>query len=181
MDTIVIGGGIAGLYAALDNPRTLVLEASDHLGGRICTHTKSPPQYEIGAGRIHARHKLVRGLIHRFGLTEIPLPVSATDTELLRVLPLERTEDMRQMTYAQFCRRSMSRAQVEALRQAFGYYSEFEVMNAYDAVDMLRRALSGKFFIVKEGLSELVRRMAEHVNYNSTIKCVSCGPRATTA
>ena len=36
MDTIVvIGGGIAGLYAALDRPRTLVLEASDHLGGRI--------------------------------------------------------------------------------------------------------------------------------------------------
>jgi len=59
----------------------------------------------------------------------------------------------------------MSPSQVEQLRQEFGYYSEFEVMNAYDAVDMLQRALSGKFIVVKEGLSELVRRMSKHVNY----------------
>ena len=163
MDTIVIGGGIAGLYAGLDNPRTLVLEASDRLGGRI--YTRKEPQYEIGAGRIHLKHALVRGLLRRFHLTEVPLARSATDLQLLRTLPLTRTEEMRSLTYAQYCRRRMSRAQVDFLRQAFGYYSEFEVMNAYDAVDMLQRALSGSFIVVKEGLSELVRRMAVHVNY----------------
>ena len=160
--TIVIGGGISGLYAALDND-ALVLEASERLGGRI--YTRREPPYEIGAGRIHAKHKLVRGLIRRFGLTEVALPPSPTDKMLLQTLPLERTEDMRNVTYAQYCRKTMTRAAVEELRQAFGYYSEFEVMNAYDAVDMLKRALSGKFVVVKEGLSELVRRMAPHIKY----------------
>jgi monoamine oxidase len=163
METIVIGGGIAGLYAALDRPHTLVLEASDRLGGRI--YTRHEPQYEIGAGRYHVDHKLLRGLIHRFKLTEIPLAKVASDRELLRTLPLKRTEEMRNVTYAQYCRRHKSRAEVERLRQAFGYYSEFEVMNAYDSVDLLQHALSGSFFVVKEGLSELIRRMAKEIKY----------------
>jgi len=159
----VIGGGIAGLYAALDQPHTLLLEASDRLGGRI--YTRHEPQYEIGAGRYHVDHKLLRGLIHRFKLTEVPLAHVASDRHLLRTLPLKRTEEMRNVTYAQYCRRSMSRAKVERLRQQFGYYSEFEVMNAYDSVDLLQSALSGSFFVVKEGLSELIRRMAKQVKY----------------
>ena len=163
MDTIVIGGGIAGLYAALDRPHTLLLEASDRLGGRI--YTRHEPQYEIGAGRYHVNHKILRGLLHRFQLTEVPLARVASDQTLLRTLPLKRTEDMRNLTYAQYCRQRMSRAEVERLRQAFGYYSEFEVMNAYDAADLLQQALSGSFLVVKEGLSELVRRMAKHVKY----------------
>lgn len=161
MDTIVIGGGIAGLYAGLDNPKTLVLEASDRLGGRI--YTRHDPHYEIGAGRIHVKHTLVRQLIHRFGLTEVPLKQSKTDKQLLKMLPLERTEDMRNMTYAEYCKGKVNH--VETLRQMFGYSSEFDVMNAYDAADMLKRALSGKYVIVKEGLSELIRRMSKHVNY----------------
>jgi protoporphyrinogen oxidase len=98
-------------------------------------------------------------------LTEVELDQTATDKALLQTLPLERTDDMRMVTYAEYLRKRMSRAQVEELRQSFGYYSEFEVMNAYDAVDMLKRALSGKFVVVKEGLSELVRRMAPHVRH----------------
>jgi monoamine oxidase len=184
METIVIGGGIAGLYAGLDRPNTLVLEASDRLGGRI--YTRHEPQYEIGAGRIHAKHGIVRGLIRRFGLTEVPLKRSPTDEHLLRTLPLKRTEAMRNVTYAQYCRNQCRkktckrtiRAEVERLRQEFGYYSEFEVMNAYDAADMLQRALSGSFVVVKEGLSELVKRMAVHVNYklNHKVQSVEVTP-----
>ena len=162
-DTIVVGGGIAGMYVALDSPRTLVLESTSRLGGRIYTH--KTPHYEVGAGRIHASHRLLRKLLKRYNLTEIPLPQSPTDKALLDVLPLDRDESMRNITYSAHCRRFYSPEQVDALRHAFGFWSEFEVMNAYDACDMLTRALRGKYFIVKEGLSELIHRMAKDLHY----------------
>jgi hypothetical protein len=46
----------------------------------------------------------------------------------------------------------------------FGYTSEFLEMNAKDAIRMFKKKL-GDYFVVKEGLSELVRRMSLHINY----------------
>jgi monoamine oxidase len=73
-DTIIVGGGIAGLYAALSLPhqKVLLLEESNYWGGRIKTHYN--PQYEIGAGRFHKNHRILWKLIQRFKLTPIPLP-----------------------------------------------------------------------------------------------------------
>jgi len=173
LDTIVIGGGIAGLYVALDAPQTLLLEATSRLGGRIFTH--QTPRYEIGAGRIDKRHVLLRGLLKRFGLSEINLKPSKTDEDLLALLPLQQPPSARNTTLGDLLREKMSADEVEKMRHAFGYYSEFEVMNAYDASALLREALSGKYFVVKEGLSELIKRMATNVNYklNHSVKRVS--------
>lgn len=88
--TVIVGGGIAGLWLAdkisaqRQGPVT-VLEKYNYLGGRIVT---SKAGYEIGAGRVHETHRMVRALIRRFGLHESPmkpdtywLPVGATVAE----------------------------------------------------------------------------------------------------
>ncbi|MBL4647295.1 MAG: FAD-dependent oxidoreductase [Rhizobiales bacterium] len=57
VDVIIIGAGIAGLTAAQKlqklNYSVLVLEAKDHIGGRLKTDWSLGAPFEIGAGWIH--------------------------------------------------------------------------------------------------------------------------------
>ncbi len=54
-DTVVVGAGIAGLDAAfrLNGPKTLLLEKTGRIGGRIYTRTRDGIFYELGALFFH--------------------------------------------------------------------------------------------------------------------------------
>jgi hypothetical protein len=73
--TLIIGGGIAGLYLAeqlaeRDRNNVLLIEKNNYFGGRVYTFTDDSRklQYEAGAGRIHRDHSRVNALVDRFGL-----------------------------------------------------------------------------------------------------------------
>lgn len=73
-NTLIIGGGITGLYLAEQLAKrgddVLLLEKNPYFGGRVYTFRdrRRRLEYEAGAGRIHRRHRLVAGLVRRFGL-----------------------------------------------------------------------------------------------------------------
>ena len=73
MTTIIVGGGITGLYLARElakkGTKILLIEKDRHVGGRI--HTING--LEAGAGRIHESHKLTLGLIKEYGLDTIQI------------------------------------------------------------------------------------------------------------
>lgn len=79
-DTIVVGGGIGGLYASYKlqqkhNSKTkthsiLLLEANDRLGGRIHSVTKDDLTYEAGAARFHDKQRKIMELIDEFKLKD---------------------------------------------------------------------------------------------------------------
>jgi len=73
LDTIIIGGGIAGLAAANKLQRAgqkvLVLEASERPGGRIVRMTRNGDAAEAGAQGIHTNYTEMFGLIDQVGLT----------------------------------------------------------------------------------------------------------------
>jgi monoamine oxidase len=75
-DIIIIGGGIAGLYATYKihkrNPliKVLLIEKEKRLGGRIHTFTNENMTVEAGAGRINGSQPLIMNLIGELGLTE---------------------------------------------------------------------------------------------------------------
>ena len=86
-DTIVVGGGIGGLYTSYklqqkynektETHKILLLEADKKLGGRIQSVTKDDLTYDTGAARFHAnQHKLMR-LIDDFGLNSKLITLSA--------------------------------------------------------------------------------------------------------
>lgn len=74
-DVVIVGGGIGGLYTAyrllLSRPelRVLLLEKSDHLGGRVWTFSDKHMTVDAGAGRFSEGHARVVALIHELGLS----------------------------------------------------------------------------------------------------------------
>jgi monoamine oxidase len=80
-DVIIIGSGIAGMYAALHlqkkGRRCIVVEQWKELGGRTSTFKQKingvDLQWEAGAGRISEHHTHVRALMRKYKLTWIPI------------------------------------------------------------------------------------------------------------
>ena len=81
-DTVIVGGGIAGLYSAYRllqlQPETklLLVEKQAYLGGRIFTYTDDTMTVEGGAGRFTKRHSLLWRLLKELGLDSKAVPIS---------------------------------------------------------------------------------------------------------
>ena len=77
MDALIIGGGIAGLIAARHlteaGLRVTLLEARDHLGGRICTHSTADFPVELGAEFVHGRSGEILALAAEGGTPIVPV------------------------------------------------------------------------------------------------------------
>jgi monoamine oxidase len=73
-DTIIIGGGIGGLYTAhqlskMGMENILVLEKNNILGGRVYTYHDKHMTVDAGAGRFHLEHTHLIQLIRELGLS----------------------------------------------------------------------------------------------------------------
>ena len=187
-DYIIIGGGLAGLYCGLHLPNSLVLESNNFLGGRIFTHKK--PQYEIGAGRYNINHKILISLVNDFNLTPIKLD-SRVDYIYKQSINIENSKirpfvienvnklfhekirslyknklpsELRDITMEEYCIKKFGKRGADDLRNIFGYYSEFKSLNAYDSIRQFQKD-GDTHFVVKEGMSELIRRMSKGIDY----------------
>ncbi|MET4702671.1 FAD-dependent oxidoreductase [Frigoribacterium sp. UYMn621] len=69
---IIVGGGIAGLVMArelvLGGLEVTLLEASDHLGGKVARHTVAGIELDAGAESFATRRDIVAGLARQLGL-----------------------------------------------------------------------------------------------------------------
>jgi hypothetical protein len=175
-DTIIIGGGITGLYCALSlkSQKVLLLEESNYWGGRILTHYH--PQYEIGAGRFHRNHKRLWKLIERFHLTPVPIPgrldyvdekdgtvpnVDKYMNTLLRKMKLD--ESIRFKTFFQYCVETLGEEDAIQFVHVFGFHEPY-YKNAYDTLQYLHMDfLKGDFYVLKEGLSALCNCMVKEI------------------
>jgi len=173
-DIAIIGGGIAGLYCALKLSPTLkiiLFESNDYFGGRI--KTNDSPHFEIGAGRFNEHHVLFSGLLKEYKLTLIPLsskmeyidkiegPVAHAEEYyeyLLKKITSHNSEKMREITFYQHCINELGKEAADHIINIHGYIGDMKYINAYDGI-MMHKKNKGKYFVAKEGFSELCRRM----------------------
>ena len=187
-DYVIIGGGISGLYALQElhkqNPkyRILLCDERSYMGGRLLTHAN--PQYEIGGARFHNNHKLLLSLIRKHKCTKIPLTKTSLFLEQTRennIVPYYDVGETLASLMSQIIKDSKKHSKqflqeyslasyithqykdktlTHKIKDIFGYYSEIEVMNAYDAlVSFEEDFLSKQFYILKEGFTALCERM----------------------
>ena len=73
-DTVIIGGGIAGLYTTLElckkTEKILLLESASVFGGRIYQYTDKTVSFPAGAARFNRKHERVIKLLKRFNLLD---------------------------------------------------------------------------------------------------------------
>jgi monoamine oxidase len=87
-DVLIIGAGLAGLYAALTlqdaGMKVRVLEGSNRVGGRCMTARDLPGQPELGASQIGAMYARFRAMAARFKIELGPPPKdTGSETHLL--------------------------------------------------------------------------------------------------
>ncbi|PKW16486.1 flavin monoamine oxidase family protein [Saccharopolyspora spinosa] len=77
-ETVIVGGGLAGLYAAyqLRGRRVLVLEASERTGGRIRSHRMGNRWVNVGAHVYPNPESIMGALAEELGIEVIDIPGS---------------------------------------------------------------------------------------------------------
>lgn len=186
-DFIIIGGGIGGLNCAYNlskyNYKILLLDERKYLGGRLLTNYDKNVNYELGAGRFNKNHKLLINLIKKYKLTtsEIPNDINYKNnknkltpnlfTTLIKKIIYKirniKSSILKKYTFKEICYKYYDRNYINKIIKYFGYKSEFEILNAYNAVKAFKHNFNGKikFYILNEGFSELCKLIG-----NSCIK-----------
>lgn len=173
-DTLIIGGGISGIYCALHLKNVLLLEENNYWGGRIKTH--HDPHYEIGAGRFRKSHTRLWKLIQQYKLTPIPIPsrLDYRDNQFGIVPHVEKYlktqlkkmtlhERLRTMTFYEYCLEVLGKEDATHFVEASGY-NELYYKNAYDELQSFQKDyVQGDYFVLKEGLGELCQRMMKDI------------------
>jgi len=197
-DYIVLGGGISGLYCAYlvlkRTPRAsvLILERESVVGGRVHTYTDRYMSVEAGAGRFNMAHELLVELIRELGLGRKIVPISsdpayapadgtepriltgndmATQSYIKKIVvasKLESAELLKSMSFIDYAKRIVGKAETEYIKSSFGYYSELVIMNAYDAIYLIGELGAGNEFAgLVGGLSQIIDRMVFYINRRS--------------
>jgi protoporphyrinogen oxidase len=192
-DTIIIGGGIAGLYTAYKlikknpNHKILILERNRKIGGRIDTYKDKYYTVEAGAARFHERHTLLLKLIEEMGLTSKMVPISSefeyisTKTKerikfpheiigkVIQKSKLESPNSLKNITFLDYSKQILPPNESQLILDSFGYSSELTDMNAYDTIILIETQFNPKnqFYVLQGGLTQLIEKMERFLETKS--------------
>lgn len=166
--------------------RILLMEKSKLMGGRIHTYKDSHMSVEAGAGRIHTSHHRFLGLIRELGFGNLLVkidndsrfvredesgvkslvdsPYRSITSSLIREAKKRPKHELIQKTLFDFAVEVCGKEQATLALDSFGYTTEFLVMNAYDAVELMKIvALHSDYYVLAGGLSQVVEALVERI------------------
>jgi len=182
---LIVGAGIAGLHCAMRlsegfTNTIAIAEAYNYVGGRCFTY-RNPSlhlEWEAGAGRIHASHKLITNYVNKYKLTKIPISaeeawISSEQKEIqynswgdisdfiISILSHLPYIVLARYTVEELLYKVYGEPESKNLLKHFPYRSELNTMRADLALKSLKGEMGseGGFYVVKEGLDTLMKHM----------------------
>ena len=193
MTTVIVGAGISGLYTAYKlsahTTDIKIIEKSDRYGGRIYTYKN---KYDVGAGRLGKKQKLVMKLIKDFNLEHLIIDIDPnknyfvdekmlTEQGLLKhynsdykslkdlwqyVINYKSTLDLKQFNFHNYLGSFLKTKEIKVLERSLGYINEMYKLNAYNALYSLKKDFDvedNAFFMLDGGLHILSKSIYEYL------------------
>ena len=205
MTHLIVGAGISGLYTAYkllnkDINNITIIEKSKRFGGRIKTINHKSYRYDVGAGRLGKKQKLVMKLIKEFNLEHLMVDINPNkhyfvdnqmlnEKELLEyynskfkslgglwtyVITFKTNQNPRKFSFHNYISLFLDKNEINVLERSLGYINEMYRLNAYDAMYTLKKDFDVKdndFFILKGGLHILCQSLYDYLkSKNVTIQ-----------
>ena len=192
---LIIGGGISGLYAAYmilkrdKNVHITICEKSNRLGGRIHTVKYDNAIMDTGAARFNKNHNILMRLLCELGLKDSLIQLKpkkvyrkdTTDTKFNVDMYLQQAikkskdisdEALCQVTFKMFLRSIYIPSLVDDIIYAFGYNTEFENMNAKDAISIIRHDFLEdiEYYTLAGGMNQLIDRLVGRIKASPNVK-----------
>jgi len=174
----------------------LLLEKSSTVGGRIYTYSDKYMEVEAGAGRFNKKHILLMNLLRELTLHTKIVPISSdmgyapsdnsepknkkilTGKSVLshmyisKVVKASKREPislLQNMSFLDYANTILPKNELEYIRDSFGYYSELVIMNAYDAIHLMRELTpDNEFMVLRGGLSQITDRLATKIEKHAS-------------
>lgn len=190
-DYLIVGSGISGLNISLKlskkfkNSSIAIIESSDIIGGRIQTIYDKNDTYEAGAGRFNKNHKNLIEILKKYNLysKRVKIPSSwkyiqvnkkklksnfSNVDELLDFLvkkfqnPSKKIKEyLISKNILEVCKDVLGKDEAEFLSNIYPYYSELNILNAYDALLEFQHDLNEnlQFYCLEGGLSQVTKNL----------------------
>lgn len=198
-DYCIIGGGIAGLYSCYQilkkepSARIVLFEKDSRLGGRVHTYKRGNILLEEGAGRFDVKHIILLDLLKDLGLSSHILPIPSDTTFVVsgsngnvrfpslqlnlllkRISTAAKTvakEKLIHMTFIVFAKTVLNTEEIKYVEDSFGYYNELVLMNAHDAIYLMREIKSNiQFYGLGGGLSSIIDALVSRIKKHKSCK-----------
>jgi cytochrome b involved in lipid metabolism len=189
MKYVIIGGGIAGLYAALTlidihniKPSDIIVfEKSHRWGRRVHTLEKDGIIYESAAGRFSKDHKLLFELILRYNLTDklIQLSNKTQNRQILNekiMIPTNLEPYFEKLYSIQHNRETLMGKSLfdvatemfgieiaTLLKSAYGYDDDFKTVGAYDNLKLASLMNNDIYYVMNGGLEQIIDHMVSEL------------------
>ena len=184
----------------------LIFEKSNRIGGRIYTYENDNFKYSVGAGRLGKKHKYVMKLLKDFNLENEIIDIKKdklyfidnilmNEKELLKyydskfkslndlwkyALTTKININTKEINLHNYLSTILSTSDVKILQKSLNYISEMYDMNAYNALNTLKKDFdveNNDFFILKSGLHIICDKLYEYliknkvsINLNSNLE-----------
>lgn len=173
----IVGGGISGLYCALElskKYKVILFDERNYLGGRILTKN----HLELGAARFNDTHTLLLSLIKKYNLTPISIPKNQ-DYMLYHKIIKNKTIRNVNITFDLYMKYIINKTIMSKELEQISFYQHCEniigsskakiLLSIFDAIQTFKNDfVSNQYYILKEGLSELCNCMKNEIIQNGS-------------
>lgn len=181
MKIAIVGAGITGLYLAYKiskryNYEIDIYEKTNRIGGRIESIIKDKHILELGAGRLNGKQKRIMKLLKELDLMKDLILLKPETSKYIKdghvyspkkiALPYYSNKYLQSVTLDNLLRKHYTNEDVDDMKYAFGYDSEFISSNAYDALKSMNNDLNdeSKFYVLKNGMISIINKLKEKLD-----------------